>query len=91
MHRLRDPLLSIVLVIVVGVVCGALAEWYLARAGKTRPRELYTFALIGVAGAFVGFHGAMLAGLGVTHPIAPFLVTALVAGLMLLAWQATRA
>jgi uncharacterized membrane protein YeaQ/YmgE (transglycosylase-associated protein family) len=90
MHRLRDPLLSIVLVIVVGVLCGALAEWFLARAGKTRQRELYAFALIGIAGAFLGFHGAMLAGLGVTQPIVPFLVAAMVAGLVLWGWQATR-
>ena len=90
MDRLRDPFLSIVLVIVVGAVCGTLVEAALARAGKVRPGELISYVLIGVAGAFLGFHAAMLSGLGIMQPIVPFLVTAMGAGLVLLGWQMTR-
>ena len=45
---------------------------------------------MGIAGAFLGFHGAMLWGFGVMQPIVPFLITAAVAGLVLLGWHASR-
>jgi|RhiMethySRZTD1v2_1073278.scaffolds.fasta_scaffold01363_33 uncharacterized membrane protein YeaQ/YmgE (transglycosylase-associated protein family) len=90
MDRLRDPALSIVLVMVVGAVCGAIAEGLLNRGANARTRQLLTYALVGIAGAFLGFHGAMLAGLGVMQPIVPFLITAVVASLVLLGWNATR-
>ena len=90
MDQLRDPALSIALVMVVGAVCGAIAEALLNRGANARPRQLLTYALVGIAGAFLGFHGAMLRGLGVIEPIVPFLITALVASLVLLGWHATR-
>jgi uncharacterized membrane protein YeaQ/YmgE (transglycosylase-associated protein family) len=87
---LRDPALSIIVVIVVGAVCGAIAEALLNRGANARPRELLTYALAGIAGAFLGFHGAMLAGLGLMQPIVPFLISAAVASTVLLGWHATR-
>ena len=90
MDRLRDPALSILLVMVLGAVCGAIAEALLNRGPNARPRQLLTYALVGIAGAFLGFHGAMLSGLGVMQPIEPFLIAAGLASLVLLAWHATR-
>jgi uncharacterized membrane protein YeaQ/YmgE (transglycosylase-associated protein family) len=95
MDRLRDPVLSIVLVIVIGAACGALAHRLLRRsflAEQFAPaRRVLTHVLVGIAGAFLGFHAAMLGGLGVGHPIAPFVATAVVAGLVLWGWRAARA
>jgi uncharacterized membrane protein YeaQ/YmgE (transglycosylase-associated protein family) len=95
MDRLRDPFLSIVLVILIGVACGALAQRFGRRSRAPErlapTRGLLTHVLIGIAGAFLGFHAAMLTGLGVEQPIVPFAVTALVASLMLWGWRAARA
>jgi hypothetical protein len=91
MDRLRDPALSIALVIVTGAVIGAMAHWFARRARAhgepARTRGLSTHILVGIAGAFLGFHAAMLSGLGVEHPIVPFAVTAVVAGLVLWGWR----
>jgi hypothetical protein len=92
MHRLRDPFLSIVLVIAIGAVGGAMTQWILRRSrgaeALVRRSGLLTCILVGIAGAFLGFHAAMLSGLGTAQPIVPFLVTVVVAGGVLWGWHA---
>jgi uncharacterized membrane protein YeaQ/YmgE (transglycosylase-associated protein family) len=64
-----DPAVTFVLVLAIGVIAGVLFDRlagpsWLARQFSGSTREIITSALVGVAGAFVGYHVAMLLGLG---------------------------
>jgi uncharacterized membrane protein YeaQ/YmgE (transglycosylase-associated protein family) len=64
--RATDPVVIFLLVLVIGIVAGILfdrlagSSW-LARQFSGSARGVITSALVGVAGAFVGYHIAMLA------------------------------
>ena len=69
-----EPLLVFLLVVVIGIVIGLLLQRWRARGWLTRQlaggrRADLTAALVGIAGAFIGFHIVALAGF-----IAPLLV-----------------
>jgi uncharacterized membrane protein YeaQ/YmgE (transglycosylase-associated protein family) len=64
-----DPAVTFVLVVAIGVIAGILFDRlagpsWLARQFSGSTREIITSALVGVAGALVGYHVAMLLGLG---------------------------
>jgi len=64
--RATDPLVTFLLVLVIGIVAGILFDRlagpsWLARQFSGSARGILTSALVGVAGAFVGYHIAMLA------------------------------
>jgi uncharacterized membrane protein YeaQ/YmgE (transglycosylase-associated protein family) len=64
--RAIDPVVTFLLVLVVGIVAGILFDRlagpsWLARQFSGSARGVVTSALVGVAGAFVGYHIAMLA------------------------------
>ena len=64
--RATDPLVTFLLVLVIGIVAGILFDRlagpsWLARQFSGSARGVLTSALVGVAGAFVGYHIAMLA------------------------------
>ena len=64
--RATDPVVTFLLVLVIGVVAGILFDRlagpsWLARQFSGSARGVITSALVGVAGAFVGYHIAMLA------------------------------
>jgi uncharacterized membrane protein YeaQ/YmgE (transglycosylase-associated protein family) len=61
-----DPVVTFLLVLVIGIVAGVLFDRlagpsWLARQFSGSTRGVLTSALVGVAGAFVGYHIAMLA------------------------------
>ncbi|MGO8908790.1 MAG: transglycosylase [Bradyrhizobium sp.] len=65
MHA-TDPVVTFLLVLVIGIVAGILFDRlagpsWLARQFSGSTRGIITSALVGVAGAFVGYHIAMLA------------------------------
>ena len=67
--RATDPLVMFLLVLVIGVLAGILFDRlagpsWLARQFAGSTRRIITSALVGVAGAFVGYHIAMLLALG---------------------------
>jgi uncharacterized membrane protein YeaQ/YmgE (transglycosylase-associated protein family) len=67
--RATDPLVMFLLVLVIGVLAGILFDRlagpsWLARQFAGSTRGIITSALVGVAGAFVGYHIAMLLALG---------------------------
>jgi uncharacterized membrane protein YeaQ/YmgE (transglycosylase-associated protein family) len=75
--RATDPVVLFLLVLAVGIVAGILFDRlagpsWLARQFSGSRRGMITSALVGVAGAFVGYHIAMLALAGglVTSAIA---------------------
>ncbi len=82
MTFLRHPLYSILAVIFIWVLCGAIAHYLGRRTGR-----LSTSILVGLAGAFLGFHAAMLSNAMTSMMIFPFIVTAIVAALVLAGWR----
>ena len=92
--RATDPVLTFFLVLVIGIVAGVLFDRlagpsWLARQFSGSTRGIITSALVGVAGAFVGYHIAVLLALGgglVTLVIA----AAAGAAVALLAWRMVK-
>src|SRR5664279_5106858 len=89
--RATDPIITFLLVLVIGVGAGFLFDRlagpsWLARQFSGSTRGIITSALVGIAGAFVGYHIAGLVALGggiVTTAIA----AALGAAVVLFAWR----
>jgi uncharacterized membrane protein YeaQ/YmgE (transglycosylase-associated protein family) len=88
-----DPNVAFLLVLAIGVIAGFLFDRlagpsWLARQFSGSTRGIVTSALIGVAGAFVGYHIAMLLALGgiVTSVIAAVIGAAVV----LFGWRMTK-
>jgi len=67
MEFLRHPLYSILAVILIGAVSGALAYW---TAGG--PRGAVVAVMAGIGAAFLGFHAAMLSNLATGVILMPF-------------------
>jgi hypothetical protein len=73
MEFLRHPLYSILAVILLGALSGALAQW----RGRDRPRAVRGWAvvlLVGIGAAFLGFHAAMLSNVATGVIVMPFAV-----------------
>ena len=92
--RATDPTITFLLVLVIGVAAGFLFDRlagpsWLARQFSGSTRGIMTSALVGVAGAFVGYHIAMLAALG-----GDILITAIAAALgaavVLFGWRMAK-
>lgn len=80
MEILRHPLYSILAVLLIGVVCGLLAHGF--RERNTRGgRALATRCMVGIAGAFIGFHAAMLSNQMTDVILMPFVVSFICAAL----------
>ena len=67
--RVTDPAVTFVLVLAIGVIAGVLFDRlagpsWLSRQISGSTRGIITSALVGVAGAFVGYHIAVLLALG---------------------------
>jgi uncharacterized membrane protein YeaQ/YmgE (transglycosylase-associated protein family) len=67
--RASDPVVTFLLVLVIGIVAGILFDRlagpsWLARQFSGSTRGILTSVLVGVAGAFVGYHIAALAFVG---------------------------
>jgi uncharacterized membrane protein YeaQ/YmgE (transglycosylase-associated protein family) len=92
--RTTDPVVTFLLVLVIGVVAGFLFDRlagpsWLARQFSGSTRGIITSALVGVAGAFVGHHIALL--LVLTGGLVMSVIAAAVgAAGVLFAWRAAR-
>ena len=86
-----DPVVTFLLVLAIGVIAGFLFDRlagpsWLARQFSGSTRGIITSALVGIAGAFIGYQIAMLLALGgglVTSAVA----AALGAAVVLFAWR----
>ena len=88
-----DPVLTFVLVLAIGVVAGIIAQRlarpsWLSRQIAGRRADL-TSALVGIAGAFVGFHLAALAFLS-GGPLVLLIGAIVGAAVVLWAWREIR-
>jgi uncharacterized membrane protein YeaQ/YmgE (transglycosylase-associated protein family) len=86
-----DPVITFLLVLLIGIVAGLLAQryfnssWVLKQLGGRR--RTITSALVGIAGAFIGFHiGALLGGIGLIL----LFCAAAGAALVLWGWKSLR-
>ena len=94
MTGLSDPAVSFVLVLLIGIVAGLIAHrisrvsWLSHITGSHR--AAVTNVLVGVAGAFVGYHIAVLLRLGGSGSLVPLLGAVAGAALVLWAWRTLK-
>ena len=92
--RTTDPLVTLLVILVIGVAAGLLYDRlagpsWLARQFSGSTRGIITSALVGVAGAFVGYHIAAL--LAVSGGLVTSVIAAAVgAALVLFAWRMAK-
>ena len=89
---MADPAVTLLIILVIGIAAGILFDRF-AGAGWlarqfTGPRGYVTSSLVGIAGAFIGFHVGLLIGLA--SGIAALIVSAIGAAAVLFAWRALR-
>ena len=92
--RTTDPAVTFLLVLAIGVVAGFLFDRlagpsWLARQFSGSTRGIITSALVGVAGAFIGFHVAALLALGVGL-VTSVVAAAAGAAIVLFAWRMAK-
>jgi len=90
---MRDPVLQFVIVLAIGIVAGLVFDrvagpGWLARQ-FTGPRGYLTSALVGIAGAFIGYHLTALAAIA-GGALALYIGAALGAAVILFGWRAVR-
>jgi uncharacterized membrane protein YeaQ/YmgE (transglycosylase-associated protein family) len=95
MNSLSDPFLTFIIVLLIGIVAGVLAQHYLRTSWIPQQftggrRAAVTSALVGIAGAFIGFHVGILLNLAGSGSIALFIAAAIGAALILWGWKTAR-
>ncbi len=92
--RATDPVVTFLLVLVIGIVAGFLFDRlagpsWLARQFSGSTRGIVTSALVGIAGAFVGYHIAILLALG-GGLLTSVIAAAVGAAAVLFAWRMAK-
>ena len=92
--RATDPVVTFLLVLVIGIVAGILFDRlagpsWLSRQFSGSTRSIVTSALVGVAGAFVGYHIAVLLALG-SGLVTSVIAAAAGAVVVLFAWRMAK-
>lgn len=91
--RGNEPALVFVIVLVIGIVVGLLYDRFLGPSWLVRQfagtRATVTSALVGIAGAFVGFHLAILLTLG-GGAIVLYIAAVIGAAVVLYLWRLIR-
>jgi hypothetical protein len=82
---LANLLIILVIGIVVAIAFNRYAGGWLARLGTTRRSDI-TAALVGIAGAFIGFHISVILGL-LPSPLMHYILAALGAAVVLRFWR----
>ncbi len=91
---MRDPAVTFLVILVIGVAAGLLFDRlagpsWLARQFSGSSRGIITSALVGIAGAFIGFHIAVLLALG-SGLLMAVVAAALGAAAVLFAWRMAK-
>jgi uncharacterized membrane protein YeaQ/YmgE (transglycosylase-associated protein family) len=95
MNSLTDPAIVFIIVVLIGIVAGWLAQWvtrtsWLSKQITGKGRVYATSALVGIAGSFIGFHVASLLKLSASGSIVPFIAAAVGAAVILWGWRVMR-
>ena len=91
---MRDPALTFIVVLVIGIAAGLLFDRlagpsWLARQFSGSNRAIITSALVGIAGALIGYHVAVLLALG-SGLLMAIIAAALGAAAVLFAWRMAK-
>lgn len=91
---MRDPALTFIVILVISIAAGLLFDRFagpswLARQFAGSNRGIITSALVGIAGALMGYHIAVLLALG-TGLVMAVVAAALGAAVVLFAWRMTK-
>jgi uncharacterized membrane protein YeaQ/YmgE (transglycosylase-associated protein family) len=86
---MRDPAVTLVIILIIGIVAGIIFDRVAGPSWLTRQfagstRGLVTSSLIGIAGAFIGYHAVAL---GAAAGYAPFIGAIVGAALILWVWR----
>jgi uncharacterized membrane protein YeaQ/YmgE (transglycosylase-associated protein family) len=92
--RTTDPAVTFILILVIGVVGGILFDRvagpsWLARQFSGSTRGIITSGLVGIAGAFVGYHIALLLVLN-SGPVTSVIATAVGSAVVLFGWRMAK-
>ena len=92
--RAADPVITFILVLAIGLAAGVLFDRlagpsWLARQFSGSTRGIITSSLVGIAGALIGYHVAVLLALG-GGLIAAAIAAALGAGMVLFVWRMAK-
>ena len=92
MHA-TDPAVTLLLIVVIGIVAGILFDRlagpsWLARQFTGSTRGIVTSALVGIAGAFLGYHLALLLVAG--GVVASVIAAAAGAAVVLILWRMAK-
>ena len=92
--RATDPLVTFLLVLAIGIVAGILFDRlagpsWLARQFSGSMRGIITSALVGIAGAFVGYHVGLLLALS-SGLLMSIIAAAAGAAVVLFAWRMAK-
>jgi uncharacterized membrane protein YeaQ/YmgE (transglycosylase-associated protein family) len=95
MNSLSDPIVSFVIIVLIGIVAGLLSQriWrtsWISEQITGRHRGTVTSALVGIAGSFIGFHLGVLLNLSSSGSVALFIAAAIGAALVLWGWKTLR-
>jgi uncharacterized membrane protein YeaQ/YmgE (transglycosylase-associated protein family) len=95
MSNLANPATSFFIVLVIGIVAGWLSQTIMRTSWLSKQvtgaGHIYlTSALVGIAGAFIGFHVAALLHVGTAGSFVPFIAAIIGAALVLFAWKTIR-
>jgi uncharacterized membrane protein YeaQ/YmgE (transglycosylase-associated protein family) len=95
MTSLTDPAIVFIIVLLIGIVAGCLAQWatrtsWLSKQIIGTGRVYATSALVGIAGSFIGFHIASLLKLSASGSVVAFIGAAVGAVVILWGWRMIR-
>lgn len=92
--RGTDPAVNFLIVLVIGIAAGLLFDRFVGPSWLVRQfagtRAMVTGALVGIAGAFIGFHLAALSGMIGLDGLALYVGAAAGAAVILLLWRMIR-
>jgi uncharacterized membrane protein YeaQ/YmgE (transglycosylase-associated protein family) len=95
MRGLADPALSLLIILVIGIVAGLIYDrlagpgWLTRQVAGSR-RGIVTSSLVGIAGAFIGFHLAAVLKLAAAGGLALYIGAVIGAAVVLWLWRMTR-
>jgi uncharacterized membrane protein YeaQ/YmgE (transglycosylase-associated protein family) len=92
--RATDPAVTLLMIIAIGILAGVLFDRmagpsWLSRQFSGSSRGLITSALVGIAGAFIGFHLAVLLALG-SGVLMSLIAAAAGAAVVLFVWRMAK-
>jgi uncharacterized membrane protein YeaQ/YmgE (transglycosylase-associated protein family) len=86
---MRDPAVTLLIILIIGIVAGLIFDrvagpGWLTRQIAGSTRSMVTSSLVGIAGAFIGYHATTLAAAG---GYAPFIGAVVGAAVVLWLWR----